>query len=98
MKFLGIIPARYSSSRFPGKPLAQLGGKPVIQHVYERAKQVLTDVYVATDDERIYNVVTAFGGKAVMTQANHWIRLKVSLMLLSIFRATNLLFKRSKSE
>lgn len=71
MKFLGIIPARYSSSRFPGKPLAQLGGKPVIQHVYERAKQVLTDVYVATDDERIYNVVTAFGGKAVMTQANH---------------------------
>lgn len=71
MKFLGIIPARYSSSRFPGKPLAQLGGKPVIQHVYERAKLVLTDVYVATDDERIYNVVTAFGGKAVMTQANH---------------------------
>ena len=50
MKFLGIIPARYSSSRFPGKPLAQLGGKPVIQHVYERAKLVLTDVYVATDD------------------------------------------------
>lgn len=81
----------------------------MIQHVYERAKQVLTDVYVATDDERIYNVVTAFGGKAVMTQANHQSGTEracealdkievVSLMLFSIFRATNLLFKRSKSE
>lgn len=63
MKFLGIIPARYSSSRFPGKPLAILGGKPVIQHVYERVKNVLTDVYVATDNVHIYKVVTDFGGK-----------------------------------
>ena len=71
MKFLGIIPARYSSSRFPGKPLAMLGGKPVIQHVYERVKNVLTDVYVATDNVHIYKVVTDFGGKAIMTREEH---------------------------
>lgn len=71
MKFLGIIPARYSSSRFPGKPLAILGGKPVIQHVYERVKSVLTDVYVATDNAHIYKVVTDFGGKAIMTREEH---------------------------
>ena len=71
MKFLGIIPARYSSSRFPGKPVAILGGKPVIQHVYERVKNVLTDVYVATDNVHIYKVVTDFGGKAIMTREEH---------------------------
>ena len=71
MKFLCIIPARYASSRFPGKPLALLGGKPVIQRVYEQVKSVLENVYVATDDERIYQAVEAFGGKAVMTAADH---------------------------
>ena len=65
MKFIGIIPARYASTRFPGKPLAMLGGKPVIQHVYEKVAAVLEEAYVATDDERIFNAVEAFGGKAV---------------------------------
>ena len=66
---LGIIPARYASSRFPGKPLADINGKPMIQWVYERAKQarLLSDVIVATDDDRIYNAVTNFGGRAEMT-------------------------------
>lgn len=71
MKFTGIIPARYGSSRFPGKPLAVLGGKTVIQRVYEQVSQVLEDAFVATDDQRIFDAVTAFGGKAVMTSANH---------------------------
>ena len=71
MKFIGIIPARYASTRFPGKPLAMLGGKPVIQRVYEQVTSVLGEAYVATDDERIFNAVTAFGGQAVMTRADH---------------------------
>lgn len=71
MKFIGIIPARYASTRFPGKPLAVLGGKPVVQHVYEKVAAVLEAAYVATDDERIYNTVTAFGGRAVMTRTDH---------------------------
>ena len=71
MKFIGLIPARYASTRFPGKPLALLAGKPVIQHVYEQAVKVLDAVYVATDDERIYNKVTEFGGKVVMTSTKH---------------------------
>ncbi len=71
MKFIGIIPARYSSTRFPGKPLALLGGRPVIQHVYEKAVTALGEAYVATDDKRIYDVVLAFGGKAVMTRNDH---------------------------
>jgi len=71
MKFIGLIPARYASTRFPGKPLALLAGKPVIQHVYEQAVKVLDAVYVATDDERIYNKVMEFGGKAVMTSTEH---------------------------
>ncbi len=71
MKFIGIIPARYSSSRFPGKPLAMLGGKPVIQRVYERAASVLDSVCVATDDERIRKAVEGFGGNAIMTSTNH---------------------------
>jgi 3-deoxy-manno-octulosonate cytidylyltransferase (CMP-KDO synthetase) len=71
MKFICIIPARYSSTRFPGKPLAILGCKPVIQHVYEKAKSAIDDVWVATDDERIKHAVEAFGGKAVMTRADH---------------------------
>lgn len=71
MKFIGIIPARYASTRFPGKPLALLGGKPVIQHVYEKVAAVLETAYVATDDERIYDVVKSFGGQVVMTRTNH---------------------------
>ncbi|MBQ9581661.1 MAG: NTP transferase domain-containing protein, partial [Synergistaceae bacterium] len=69
LKFLGVIPARFSSSRFPGKPLADINGKPMIQHVYERAKlsSSLCDVIVATDDERILKAVNNFGGKVVMT-------------------------------
>ena len=61
MKFVGIIPARYASQRFPGKPLAILGGKTVIQRVVEQVKKVLDDVYVATDDDRIFNAVAEFG-------------------------------------
>ena len=71
MKFIGIIPARYASTRFPGKPLALLGGKPVIQHVYKQASSVLEEAYVATDDERIFKYVEQFGGRAVMTRADH---------------------------
>ncbi len=71
MNFIAIIPARYASTRFPGKPLAILGGKTVIERVYEQVQQVLEAVYVATDDERIYDAVKAFGGQAVMTSANH---------------------------
>jgi 3-deoxy-manno-octulosonate cytidylyltransferase (CMP-KDO synthetase) len=70
-KFIGIIPARYASSRFPGKPLADIHGKPMIQHVYERASGALETVYVATDDERIYDAVKAFGGRVVMTSFVH---------------------------
>jgi len=68
-----IIPARYGSKRFPGKPLALICNKPMIQHVYERAcrcKEV-DDVYVATDDERIFSCVKKFGGKAIMTSKQH---------------------------
>ena len=71
MKFIGILPARYASTRFPGKPLALLGGKPVIQHVYEKVAAVLEAAYVATDDERIYDVVKSFGGQVVMTRTDH---------------------------
>ena len=71
MSFLGIIPARYASVRFPGKPLALLGNKPVIQWVYEQSCLLLEHVYVATDDQRIYNAVTGFGGKALMTSGEH---------------------------
>lgn len=70
-KIIGIIPARYGSSRFPGKPLAMLGDKPMIQHVYERVASLLPEVAVATDDQRIYNVVKGFGGVAVMTSTEH---------------------------
>jgi 3-deoxy-manno-octulosonate cytidylyltransferase (CMP-KDO synthetase) len=71
MKFIGIIPARYASSRFPGKPLAMLGGKTIIERVYERVNGILDDACVATDNERIFKAVEAFGGKAVMTSVNH---------------------------
>lgn len=67
MHFIVIIPARYASSRFPGKPLVDLGGKRVIERVYEQAHKALQDVVVATDDTRIIDAVESFGGQAVMT-------------------------------
>ena len=71
MRFVAIIPARYASTRFPAKPLALLGGKPVIQRVYEQVSGVFDEAVVATDDERIYRAVEAFGGKVVMTSTEH---------------------------
>lgn len=73
MKIIGIIPARYASTRFPGKPLIDLGGKSMIQRVYEQCQQAksLSDVIVATDDERIMEHVIGFGGKVVMTSTAH---------------------------
>lgn len=70
-KILGIIPARYASSRFPGKPLADMKGKPMIQRVYEAVSTCLNKVVVATDDRRIFDAVRAFGGEAVMTSSAH---------------------------
>jgi 3-deoxy-manno-octulosonate cytidylyltransferase (CMP-KDO synthetase) len=72
-KIIAIIPARYSSTRFPGKPLAVIAGKPMIQHVWERAKQTpsIDQVLVATDDERILNTVKDFGGEGVLTSTEH---------------------------
>ena len=73
MKTIGIIPSRYESSRFPGKPLADILGKSMIQRVYEQCKKAssLSKVIVATDDERIYNHVLSFGGKVIMTSNSH---------------------------
>lgn len=71
LRFVGIIPARYASTRFPGKPLVKIGGKLMIQRVYEQASEVLNDVYVATDDQRIYDAVIGFGGRAIMTSPDH---------------------------
>jgi len=73
MKIIGIIPARYSSTRFPGKPLIDIGGKSMIQRVYEQAQKAscLTNVLVATDDNRIMEHVLSFGGKAILTSENH---------------------------
>lgn len=70
MKTIVIIPSRYGSSRFPGKPLAMIQGKPMIQHVYENAKKAFDDVWVATDDERIELRVKEFGGNCVMTSSS----------------------------
>ncbi len=71
MKFIAIIPARYASTRFPGKPLARLGGKYIIERVYQQASSIVGEAYVATDDDRIFKAVEAFGGKAVMTRNDH---------------------------
>ncbi len=71
IKTVVIIPARYASSRFPGKPLAMLAGKPIVEHVYERVSQVVKNVYVAVDDQRIFDCVESFGGKAIMTSPLH---------------------------
>jgi 3-deoxy-manno-octulosonate cytidylyltransferase (CMP-KDO synthetase) len=70
-QFIGIIPARYASSRFPGKPLAMIHGKSMIRRVYEQALKALDTVCVATDDKRILEAVQAFGGSVVMTSENH---------------------------
>lgn len=71
MKFIGIIPARYASSRFPGKPLADIGGMTMIERVYRQACKALDEVAVATDDRRIADTVEAFGGRAIMTSPDH---------------------------
>ena len=71
MRVLAIIPARYASTRFPAKPLAMLGGKPIVQRVYEQVAKAVERVVVATDDERIYDAVAAFGGEVVMTSTEH---------------------------
>ncbi len=71
MKALILIPARYASTRFPGKPLALIGGKPMIQYVVEKAWHVSDDVCVATDDERIRQCVEDFGGQVVLTSTGH---------------------------
>lgn len=73
MSAIAIIPSRYGSTRFPGKPLYPLSGKPIIQHVYKRVNEakLVTDVFVATDSRLIYDVVEGFGGKAIMTSKNH---------------------------
>ena len=71
MKYIAIIPARYASTRFPGKPLAVLGGKTIIERVYRQVEKAVDTVYVATDDQRIFNTVLDFGGKVVMTSSNH---------------------------
>jgi 3-deoxy-manno-octulosonate cytidylyltransferase (CMP-KDO synthetase) len=71
MNFIAIIPSRYASTRFPGKPLADICGKTMIQRVYEQAKKAIEEVWVATDDLRIAEAVEAFGGKVMMTSENH---------------------------
>jgi len=70
-KFIAIIPSRYGSSRFPGKPLADIAGKPMIQRVYEQVIKVVDEVWVATDDERIVSAVRNFRGNVVMTSVDH---------------------------
>jgi 3-deoxy-manno-octulosonate cytidylyltransferase (CMP-KDO synthetase) len=69
--YIGIIPARFASTRFPGKPLVDIQGKSMIQRVYDRSSMALKTVYVATDDERIYKAVRSFGGRVVMTSSGH---------------------------
>lgn len=69
--FLAVIPARYASTRFPGKPLAMIGNKPMIQRVYESSSLVFSHLVVATDDHRIRRAVEAFGGEVVMTSTEH---------------------------
>lgn len=71
MKFIGIIPARYESTRFPGKPLALINGKPMIQWVYQNASKAISQVWVATDDDRIFECVLNFGGNVIKTLVTH---------------------------
>ena len=102
MNVLILIPARYASTRFPGKPLAEIGGKPMIQHVVEKAQLVSQDAFVATDDQRIYDRVVGFGGLLPTTRAEPtvvakptgilWLITEKLMMLLSTYRETNPLF------
>lgn len=71
MKVVGIIPARYGSKRFPGKPLVDIAGITMIQRVYQQSKKSIKDVYVATDDKRIQETVLGFGGQVIMTSKKH---------------------------
>jgi len=71
LHFAGIIPARYASSRFPGKPLVMIGNKTMIQRVYDQASKALENVWVATDDKRIFYAVSEFGGRVIMTSPDH---------------------------
>ncbi len=71
LKYIGIIPARYASTRFPGKPLAEIAGKTMIERVYEQVRKGLDHVYVATDDQRIFHAVEQFRGKVVYTSIHH---------------------------
>jgi len=71
LTFIGIIPARFASTRFPGKPLVEIAGKQMIQRVFEKASSVIDHVVVATDDDRIFNAVIKFGGNVVMTSPDH---------------------------
>src|ERR1035437_4747217 len=72
-KILGVIPARFASTRFPGKVLAQIAGKTMLQHVYERASLAtyLTSVIIATDDDRVYAAAKSFGARVRMTRSDH---------------------------
>lgn len=108
MKFIGIIPARYASTRFPGKPLADLAGKPMIQRVYEQVQNVLDSVCVATDDNRIEAAVQAFGGNVIMTSDQHKavrivvmkriVKSEMDTMWLLTYKVTNLLSNRNRSK
>ena len=108
MKFIGIIPARYASTRFPGKPLADLAGKPMIQRVYEQVQNVLDAVCVATDDNRIEAAVQAFGGNVIMTSDQHKsgtdrvmkriVKSEMDTMWLLTYKVTNLLSNRNRSK
>ena len=88
-QFLGIIPARYASTRFPGKPLAMIHGKSMIHRVYQQASKVLQHVYVATDDTRIEDEVKRFGGKVIMTSPFHQSGTDRCAEALSIFQKQN---------
>lgn len=89
MKVLGIIPARYASTRLEGKPLLDICGKPMIQRVYEQASILLKEVIVATDDERIFKAVEDFGGKVVMTSAKHTTGTNRCLEAYEVFASEN---------
>lgn len=92
MKFLAIIPSRYASTRFPGKPLADIGGKLMVKRVYEQCCKVFDHVYVATDDLRIFDAVENFGGRAVMTSSEH--PNGTSRALEAMYKIENLLGER----
>ena len=103
MKVIAVIPARYTSTRLPGKPLADICGKPMIQHVYERVSQVpLFDaIIVATDDLRIMDAVAEFGGSACMTSPNcasgsDRFPINIQQIFMLIFRGMNLWLNRSR--